>query len=181
MDIINWLIELFKRDVFTAISNVSAIAGLIISFFVLIRVKRIERNYTFRIRVPALSQGLYDQAQRLINHLNDYQNEIQGIREVLAESRVYLESLQEKVNRDTRKPVKVLLNEIYRYSESHEQLNHLSYPKSFLYRIGLYHLRHAGLEELKGENKRDDIYRIYLNLLALKRKLDIGQEDRRLD
>ncbi len=181
MDTINSIINFFNKEVFTAFSNISSIAGLIISIFVFMRVKRIERNYAFRIRVPALASELERQALRLNDYLNDYQNYISDIKEVLAKSEVHLESLREKVDRHTRESIKSLLREIHSYSESQEHLAQLSHIKSLLHRVGLYRLSNAEQEELKGERKQEDVRRIYVSMLKMTTKLSNIQEDRRLE
>jgi len=181
MEIINWLIEFFKRDEFTAFSNVSSVVGLIVSIIVFFRIQKFERNYFDRFRVPDLILKIEAHAFRLANNLNDYPNFIVDIKLELARSKVNLESLQEKMKGRTKKSIKLILNQIQRYSESNEQLNQLSAIKSWLYRLGLYRLRKAGQEELKSDRKRDTVYGIYESMLALTEEVSNVQKDRELD
>lgn len=178
---INSIIEFFNKAIFSAVSNISAIAGLFISIFVLIRVKRIEKNYILRFRVPDLTTKLDEQADNLVEHLNDYTNFINDIKAAFARSKAHLESLQGKVDRRTKKTIKSLLKQMSKYSESHEQLDGLASPKKFLYRVGIFHLDSASREELRGDRKREAVYKIYEDMLTLTEEINNAQEDRRLD
>jgi hypothetical protein len=181
MDIINSIIEFFNRTIFTAFSNLSSIVGLIISIFVLIRIKGIERNYIIRFRVPALISKIEEQASYLSDYLNDYPNFIIDIKAELARAKADLESLKGKVNRQTRKSIRLLLKQVKRYHESHEQLTQVSFVKRLLYHIGLYRLGAAGRHELRSDSKRDAVYSIYESMLTLTREVANTQEDKRLD
>jgi hypothetical protein len=181
MEFLKYIIALLNKDFFNAIDNLSSLIGLLVSVFVLVKIKKIESNYNARIRLPALLAKINAHASNLIALMQDYAETVNEIKLELASTGADLESLHKKVDRSMKAEIKSTIRRIRRFDESQEKRDGLSKRRILLLYVGLSELDKAGYSELVGDKKRDEVYQIYQDIKILLVKVDNMQEDKMLE
>lgn len=112
----NWHIDFtLIMDILNISGGICSIIGLVITIFVLITVKNIRTQYLFTARIPDLKKSLAVQASKIIELLNDYQNNIDGIVLELAKTEPILNSLIKTLGRRNRASTKNLVRLVKEY------------------------------------------------------------------
>ncbi len=99
-----------------ALVNLTSIIGFALTIWVLIDVKNIKSYYVFRVRVPQHIEQLQDFASHILDLKNRFEESLDEIDVVLANTDVELESLIKKVNKETQVSLKNLRKQIQEYS-----------------------------------------------------------------
>lgn len=180
MNFVNQLVEFLNQAIFNAIDNFSSLVGLIISVFVLIKIKKIESNYNVRIRIPSLIAKVENHASTLIKLMDDYPDQVNDIKLELAATGADLESLAQKVDRPTKKGVRAIIQRISRFAIT-SNAGTIGRRTAILIRVGLAQNKLADYEELVGEHKRNEVYDIYTEVKTLLVRLENIQQDKMLE
>jgi hypothetical protein len=96
--------------------NIASIAGFILTIFILLNVRSLRKQYTFKARVPELTRKLNSHASKLADYHQNFEDSREEIILELANSEAVLKSLGEKVNKSTRGSIKILLAQIKEYN-----------------------------------------------------------------
>ncbi len=155
---IDEIIKFVNGEYVTAIGIIASILSLIISFFVLINVRRIRRSYLFRARVPELIEKLSNTASSISEQLNYFDGMTVNISKTLGDAEVNLKSLKSKVKGELNKDVKLLLSQI-------DSLNSMdtSFFKSLKKLFGKE-------SSVNNENYKIKIQKIYVSLYKITEK-----------
>ena len=94
------------------IASFSSILSLIISFFVLLSVRKIRQFYILQARVPEITQKLSELASELSGSLDSFSGTTTRIQKTLVDIEISLKSLKRKVPRDIQKNINLIINEI---------------------------------------------------------------------
>jgi len=98
--------QIFARE------SLSSILGLLITFWILLNLNEIRKDFLFRARIPQLIRKLKEHSSRLNKHLQDFDGSIPMINLELGKCRANLRSLRSKLPRNSKRSVKKLEKQI---------------------------------------------------------------------
>jgi len=107
-----------EEEIFATIGpvgNMSSIIGLVITLFVFFTLRRIRRQYIFRIRGPQVIKKLTASASKIIDFLNYYPSTRREIHTELAIVEALVNSLKEKLVPSYKSSIKVVVQLVRKF------------------------------------------------------------------
>ena len=101
--------------VINALANISSLASLVLTIFVLINIHKIARKYLFKARIPQHIGNLEKIRKEISKLLNDYKNNEKVIREQIKILEAELEQLRKKISRKEAQSVNRLQEMIKKF------------------------------------------------------------------
>jgi len=136
-----------EPELLSKVGSICSIAGLVVTFWIFIKLRRIHRSFLFQARLPDLRKKIRGHRSSLSRLLNDFPNTFADVQIELQRCHANLQSLKPKLGRAQVPSVNSLLEQI-------EELNRLSALPS-----------------------KEPVQRVYLDLVLLEGELDNLSED----
>ena len=131
----NWFLATLNGELCSAFGTVASLLGLCLSVWVLWTIKRIEKFYSFKVRVPLINNELSEIASKISDQLNDFEGYTTKTKELLARAEVALGSLKKKVDKELKNQIKTLLKDIKRATEIQPKYNNIEKEKELLNQV----------------------------------------------
>ena len=112
------MLQFFSEDLLiNALANISSLASLVLTIFILSTIHKITRNYLFKARVPQHIINLERIRKEISELLNDYRSNEKTIREKVKILEAELEQLRKKIGRKEARRVNTLLKTMRDFSK----------------------------------------------------------------
>ncbi len=144
--------------------TIASIISLFITIGIFFGIRKIKSYYIFTARVPEILDKLDQNASKIANYFNDFENSIRQISLEIAEVEVGLTSLKKKVKGKTKTSVTRLLNNIKSYEGPKIKLWTVSFKKS-------------GTSSKFKFTDKEKLWKLYIDLYKLIAEIKELQED----
>lgn len=166
-------------DTLSIIGNWSSIVGLLLTIVIALigylinnRIKEIQRNIQFDVRIKNLIQQLDKSKSTYLKYFQDYANSINNIRFEVSQTEVILKNIKNKINGQEKKNINKLLKQVWRMKVGNF-INEQDRKKGLWISIQALFIKRL-------ETSEQDLWTFYTELSALQTQIENLAQDKKI-
>lgn len=117
----NFAVGFYKLITHSDLGSVASIIGAVLSGYVLMSVREIRQRVLLKLRAPEVIKDLSASAATISSLMHDFDSSLSSIDEQIALAHETLKNVVPKITGETRKTVKVAINDVSRYRSLPQQ------------------------------------------------------------
>lgn len=115
------LIKAIDMNLMNLIGSAASVIGVLLTFYVMLSLRKIRNEYIFKGRIPKLRKNLQGHTSKLSQMLKNYNESIYEIEHEIALALVDIKSINSKVGGSVKKSTKSLIKDINNYQTNKDK------------------------------------------------------------